>query len=167
MSITKSISIRREHPCTADASVLIGELDAYLSPLYPKESQHGYSIEELVEQEVEFFVIYLDDEPAGCGGVQFFEDPALATGRYGELKRVYVRDRFRGLGLAKRLLKHLEGVAVAGCASRMRLETGTRQPEAVGLYEKCGYYRIPPFGSYPTNDPLSLCYEKRLGDDME
>ena len=44
----------------------------------------------------------------------------------------------------------------------MRLETGSRQPEAVGLYERAGYYRIPPFGDY-WDDPVSLCYEKRLG----
>ena len=44
----------------------------------------------------------------------------------------------------------------------MRLETGIHQPEAVALYEKGGYHRIPPFGNYPKDDPLSLCYEKRL-----
>ena len=44
----------------------------------------------------------------------------------------------------------------------MRLETGSRQPEAVGLYERAGYYRIPPFGDY-WDDPVSLRYKKRLG----
>jgi ribosomal protein S18 acetylase RimI-like enzyme len=43
----------------------------------------------------------------------------------------------------------------------VRLETGIHQPEAISLYERAGFYRIPPFGSY-TDDPLSLCYEKRL-----
>ena len=146
-----------------DASLLIEELDDYLGPLYPKESQHGYSVDKLVEQRVEFFVIYCDSEAAGCGGVQLFRDPLDSAGRYGELKRMYVRDRFRGLGLAKRLLEHLETLALDRGATAMRLETGVYQPEAIRLYEKCGYYRIPPFGSYPPNDPLSLCYEKCLG----
>ncbi len=162
MSITKSITICREHPGTEEASLLISELDAYLGPLYPRESQHGYSIEKLVDRGVEFFVLYHDGAPAGCGGVQFLHDPGLPGGRYGELKRMYVRDRFRGRGLARRLLDHLETLAREQGAAVMRLETGIYQPEAIGLYEKCGYHRIPPFGDYPADDPLSLCYEKRL-----
>ena len=69
----------RHHPARASAtqaaSQLIAELDAYLSPLYPQESQHGYSIEKLVEQGVEFFVLCHDGEPAACGGAQFFAEP--------------------------------------------------------------------------------------------
>ena len=163
MSVTKSITIRREHPGTEEASQLIAELDAYLRPLYPIESQHGYSIEKLVAQRVEFFVVYHDGEPAGCGGVQIIRDPNEPVRCYGEIKRMYVRDRFRGLGLARRMLAHLEQVASDMGATRMRLETGIYQPEAITLYEKCGYHQIPPFGKYPPNDPLSLCYEKRLG----
>ena len=163
MKITKSITIRREHPGTAEASRLIAELDAYLDPLYPRESQHGYSIDKLIEQRVEFFVVCHDGEPAGCGGVQFIFDPHDPVEYYGELKRMYVRNEYRGLGLARRLLEHLETLALDRGVTVMRLETGIHQPEAVGLYDRCGYHRIPPFGSYPPDDPLSLCYEKRLG----
>ena len=141
--------------------MLIAELDAYLSPLYPKESQHGYSIEKLLEQQVDFFVLYHDGNPVGCGGVQFFTSPQEPEDEYAELKRMYVRNEFRGLGFARQLLEYLERLAVARGVSRMRLETGIYQPEAIGLYEKSGYCRIPPFGGY-WDDPLSLCYEKRL-----
>ena len=163
MNVTKSITISREHPGSEEASRLIAELDAYLDPLYPRESQHGYSVDKLVEQRVEFFVVHHDGEPAACGGVQIIRDPEDSVGPYGELKRMYVRDRFRGLGLAKRLLAHLESLALDRGATVMRLETGIYQPEAIALYERCGYHRIPPFGAYPPDDPLSLCYEKRLG----
>ncbi len=166
MNTNESTCIRREHPATEAASLLIAELDAYLAPLYPKESQHGYSIEKLVRQQVEFFVLYHDGEPAGCGGVQIFTDPQEPDGAYGELKRLYVRNEFRGRGFAKRMLTHLEQLASAKGVTTMRLETGIYQPEAVALYEKSGYHRIPPFGDYPANDPLSLCYEKRL-DGLE
>ena len=44
----------------------------------------------------------------------------------------------------------------------MGLETGSRQPGGVGLYERAGYNRIPPFGDY-WDDPVCLCYERRLG----
>ena len=142
--------------------MLIAELDGYLDPLYPKESQHGYRAKKLVEQKVEFYVIYYEGEPAACGGVQFIGNPDDPAESFGELKRMYVRDQFRGLGLAKQMLAHLERVAASMGAARMRLETGIHQPKAIGLYEKCGYFRIPPFGNYPPGDPLSLCYEKRL-----
>ena len=162
MKATDSVAIRREHPASEAASRLIAELDAYLSPLYPQESQHGYSIEKLVQQQVEFFVLYHDGEPAACGGVQFFTGDGEPDGAYGELKRMYVRDQFRGRGFGKQLLAHLERLAADKGVTTMRLETGTRQPEAIGLYKRAGYYRIPPFGDY-WDDPVSLCYEKRLG----
>ena len=169
MEATDFVTIRREHPGIEAASLLIAELDAYLAPLYPKESQHGYSIEKLIQQQVEFFVLYDRGEPAACGGVQFFEDPPDPADpqnpgeRYGELKRIFVRHQYRGRGFAKQILKHLELRAVSKGFSKMRLETGIYQPESVGLYEKTGYYRIPSFGDYPKDDPLSLYYEKRLG----
>ena len=112
MAIDKSsFTIRKEHPGTKAARMLIGELDAYLDPLYPKESQHGYSIEKLVAQRVEFFVLYEDEAPAACGGVQFFDDSTQTGESYGEIKRMYVRPEFRGRGYAKQMLKHLEELA--------------------------------------------------------
>ena len=162
MATDKSFTIRKEHPGTKAARMLIGELDAYLDPLYPKESQHGYSIEKLVAQRVEFFVLYEDEAPAACGGVQFFGD-SIQPGdeSYGEIKRMYVRPEFRGRGYAKQMLKHLEELATTRGFSKVRLETGISQPEAIGLYERNGYYKIPPFGDY-WDDPLSFFYEKTL-----
>ena len=162
MATDKSFTIRKEHPGTRAARMLIGELDAYLDPLYPKESQHGYSIEKLVAQRVEFFVLYEDQAPAACGGVQFFSDPKEADESYGEIKRMYVRPEFRGRGYAKQMLKHLEELSAARGFPKVRLETGMSQPEAIGLYERNGYYEIPPFGDY-WDDPLSFFYEKTLG----
>ncbi len=162
MATDKSLTIRQEDPRTETARTLIGELDAYLDPLYPKESQHGYRIEKLVTQRVEFFVLYERDAPAVCGGVQFFGDPNGSDEGYGEIKRMYVRPEFRGRGYAKQMLKHLEELATAKGFSKVRLETGISQPEAIGLYERNGYYKIPPFGDY-WDDPLSFFYEKPLG----
>ena len=75
---------------------------------------------------------------------------------------IAVRDEFRGRGFGKLLLDHIENHAASKGASSVRLETGIYQPEAVRLYEKNGYCRIPPFRDYPPDDPLSLCYEKGL-----
>ena len=159
-----STTIRKERPDTEVASQLIEELDAILSPLYPDESRHGYSIAKLLAQQVEFFVLYHRGESVGCAGVQFFTEPErLGEDRemYGEVKRMYVRDGFRGLGFAKRLLKHLEERTVAQGITKLRLETGIYQTDAINLYENSGFYGIGPFGEY-REDPLSLYFEKRL-----
>jgi ribosomal protein S18 acetylase RimI-like enzyme len=59
------------------------------------------------------------------------------------------------------MIEHLAAYAQAEGVLLLRLETGIYQREAIGLYERMGFYQIPPFGPY-TADPLSLCYEKRL-----
>ena len=64
--------------------------------------------------------------------------------------------------MGKRLLDHIERLVASKGVCKVRLETGIYQPEAVGLYEKTGYRRIPPFRDYPPGGPLSLCYEKQL-----
>ena len=154
-----SALITPERPDSADASVLILELEALLEPLYPRESRHGFSIEKLVEEAVPFFLLRSDGIPAGCGAIKLFG--AEFGTAYGELKRMYVRPQFRGRGFGKLLIDYLAAYALEQGISLLRLETGIHQPEAVGLYEKMGFQRIPPFGNYKV-DPLSLCYEKQL-----
>jgi ribosomal protein S18 acetylase RimI-like enzyme len=80
---------------------------------------------------------------------------------YGELKRMYIRPQFRGLGFAKLLLNHLADHARVHGVTLLRLETGIHQAAAIGLYERMGFYGIPPFGEYK-NDPISRFYEKRF-----
>jgi putative acetyltransferase len=148
-------TITRECPDTPDATALILELEAELDPLYPRASRHGYSVDKLIAQGVIFFVVRSDGAPAGCGGVQIFD------AEYGELKRMYVRPAFRGLGLAKQLLEHLEDCARGQQIGLLRLETGIHQHAAIRLYERMGYQAIPPFGDY-RDDPNSIFYEKRI-----
>ena len=150
-----SIAIIAERPDGSDARALIAELDAYLIPLYPIESHHGYPVEKLLAEGVDFFVVRVDGTAAGCGAIKFFGD------EYAELKRMFVRPDFRGSGLGRRMMEHLENHAVRRGVSILRLETGIRQAEAIGLYESLGYRRIGPFGEYRP-DPLSYFFEKTL-----
>lgn len=148
--------ILRERPDSDDAMQLIAELEAHLEPLYPADSRHGFSVEKLLREEVVFFVIYHDEQPAGCGGVKLFDNA------YGEVKRMYVRPQFRGLGLGKLMLDHLADYTRQHGIEILRLETGIHQTDAIRLYERYGFRRIPPFPPY-FDDPVSLCYEMRLG----
>ena len=79
--------------------------------------------------------------PAGCGGIK------IVDADYGEVKRMYVRPQFSGLGLAKMMLAYLADYARARNIPLLRLETGIHQQNAIALYEREGFRRIPPFGT--------------------
>jgi putative acetyltransferase len=95
----------------------------------------------------------------GCGGVALFDD-------YSEIKRMYTRPAARGLGLAKALLCRIENEVRGANKSILRLETGTHQQEAIGLYERVGFRPRGPFGPYAAmparNIETSLFFEKIL-----
>ncbi len=148
-------TITAEDPSSRDASGLIAELDAQLEPLYARESRHGFSVERLIADGVAFFVIHEGGAPAGCGGIKLFGS------EYGEIKRMYVRPEFRGRGFGKLMLDHLATYAKSQGVDVLRLETGIHQHAAIRLYEQEGFRRIPPFGEY-WDDPVSLCYERRI-----
>lgn len=147
--------VTRERPDTSDSMLLIDELEAHLAPFYPQENRFGYSVEKLLQQSVAFFIVRVDSVPAGCGGVQFFGT------EYGELKRMFVRRQFRGLGLGKLMLAHLEDFARGNNIPLLRLETGIYQREAIGLYQRMGYKNCPPFGEYKASE-LNIFFEKMI-----
>ena len=153
-----TVHIAMERPDTPDVAQLVHDLQHYLEQFYPPESQHGFSIDQLVAQQVDFFVARIDGVAAGCCGVKFY----AYDGGFGEIKRMYVPPVWRGRGIAKQLLTHIEAHARSHSYRTLRLETGIHQHEALALYEWFGFVRIPPFGEY-TSDPLSICYEKKLG----
>jgi ribosomal protein S18 acetylase RimI-like enzyme len=64
------------------------------------------------------------------------------------------------------MLNHLADYARSNGVNLLRLETGIHQREAIALYERLGFKRIPPFGAYK-EDPLSLCYERPVNAGAE
>jgi putative acetyltransferase len=152
------VQITERRPDAPDALVLITELQTHLESLYPPTSRHGFSVDRLIAESVAFFVVSVDGEPAGCGGIK------IVDGDYGELKRMYVRPRFRGAGLGRMILEELARYAQSRAVNLLRLETGVHHGEAIRLYERCGFYRISAFGPYSEN-PDNLFYEKRLTSD--
>jgi putative acetyltransferase len=142
-------------PTSAEARALLTELDHYQRSLYPPESVHLLSSEALSRDGVVFLGAFRNERLVACGAY------VNHGGEYGELKRMFVRAEVRGLGIGRRILEALEAHAAAAGLSVMRLETGVGQPEAVRLYERAGYTRRGPFGTY-VPDPLSILMEKRL-----
>ncbi|QRP47568.1 GNAT family N-acetyltransferase [Amycolatopsis sp. FDAARGOS 1241] len=91
----------------------------------------------------------------GCGGLRF-----LGPGE-AEIKRMYVVPTSRGTGVSTALLRALEDHASAHGITRLLLETGARQPEAIRFYQREGYEPIPAFGAY-REDPLARCFSRLL-----
>lgn len=81
--------------------------------------------------------------PVCCGGLKRLED-GLA-----EIKRMYVAPEARSRGHARRLLRGLEDVARRLGYTRIRLDTGPRQPNARALYASAGYVEIPNYNGNP------------------
>lgn len=148
---------------------------------------HGPEVQDLVAQvQAEYVVRYggpdnspvepgAFDPPAGAFFVGRDAGTAVAMGgwrlrpdvvrlgglRSAEVKRMYVVPAARRRGLARVVLAHLEHTARAAGADTMVLETGTEQPEAIGLYEQAGYVTVEKFGHYAWS-PRSRCYARRL-----
>jgi GNAT superfamily N-acetyltransferase len=97
---------------------------------------------EFVPPEGAFLVAWRDGEAVGCGAWRSY-DPSVA-----ELKRMYTVPAARGTGVARSLLAAVEDSARAAGKSRAILECGDRQPEAIALYQRYGYQRIPNYGFY-------------------
>jgi putative acetyltransferase len=154
-----SLTIERAVEATPEVHDLIGELNEVLVAAYEAHQRHGLSIEELFEPNVRFFLARLDGLAVGCGGVAVFDD-------YAEVKRMYTRPAVRGRGVAKALLQRIEDEARRAGKSVLRLETGTYQQEAIGLYQRIGFRSRGPFGPYAAiparNIETSLFFEKEL-----
>jgi GNAT superfamily N-acetyltransferase len=153
--MTTHASVLVESPFSPDAAELLEALDRDLLERYPRHAIHGVALDRLEGGRGFFVVARLDGHAVGCGAVRVLE-PGV-----GEVKRMFVRPETRRRGVAQAVLAKLETTAREMGMHTLRLETGTRQPEANALYERQGYQRIPCFGEY-VSDPFSVCYEKAL-----
>jgi len=100
--------------------------------------------------------------PVATGGwrAQDENDEGYSDGD-AELKRMYVVEEARGNGLARRILGALENDARESGRTRMVLETGNKQPEAIALYASSGYEPCVKFGHYRFHED-SRCFAKLL-----
>ena len=99
-------------------------------------------------------VAMLRGDPIGCGALRFHgAEPA-------ELKRMWVAESARGLGIGRRLLSELEARAVQNGAPAVRLETNGTLAEAISLYRSAGYFEVAAFNEEPY---AHHWFEKRIG----
>ena len=145
------------NPDRPDVRQLIDHADSLMLAMYPPQSNHLDGIEELTKPNVCFAGVFIDQQLAGIGAVKIhYADPP-----YGEIKRVFVNPKFRGRKLAIKLMAYLENHLIRKKIALVRLETGDKQTEAIGLYKKLDYKIRGPYGEY-IEDPLSVFMEKEL-----
>jgi putative acetyltransferase len=168
-AVSRSVSdatfvvIQTSSPLDPRVAPLLVELDAYLYRIYPVEEfppeiNHILDPQSLTHSSVTFLVAWVADQAVGCGAVRRMTDE---EGAYGEIKRMFVKPEMRGQQIAEKILQHLDTAVRSEGISRLLLETGVRQPEAMRLYERCGYTVRGSFGGY-SDDFVSVFMEKSL-----
>ncbi|AXH36354.1 GNAT family N-acetyltransferase [Humibacter sp. BT305] len=112
--------------------------------------------------DVPVFLVARDEDgtPLACGGLRPLPESVLGPGAV-EIKRMYTVPGARGSGVATAVLRALEDEARRLGASRLVLETGTAQPDAIRFYQREGYAPIPLFGSYVGSE-ISVCFGRDL-----
>jgi len=150
------VQVSVENPAAPECLRLIAQLTAELAQLYGDDGgANSFNPLDALGRGTIFLVARIEGQAVGCGALRLLERGV------GELKRMFVVPELRGQGISRLILQHLEAAAIATGYSRLRLETGIKQPEAIGLYESSGYYRTSLYGQY-INDPRSVCFEKVL-----
>jgi GNAT superfamily N-acetyltransferase len=137
-----------------DFRTLIAELDKNLSDINGDE-QNIYNSHNLIDYIETVAVIYIDENPIGCGAFKVLDNSSV------EIKRVYLKLSHRGKGYSKNIMNELEEWALQKGYTRSLLETGKKQFSALALYKSIGYKVIENYGPYK-NLSNSICMEKHL-----
>jgi putative acetyltransferase len=165
--IANGLTIEQEPLTSVVAESLIAALNAELAARYPEPGATHFRLDpnEVAPGAGAFLVARLSGRPVACGALRSLRDPALIRElgpHVGELKRMYVSADVRGQGIGRDLLARLEAEARALGLTRLVLETGTRQTEALALYRRAGFTDIPAYGEYAASPNTSVCLTKIL-----
>jgi GNAT superfamily N-acetyltransferase len=147
-----NINLLRTDSDNADFRALVALLDADLA--IRDGAEHAFYAQFNQIDKIRHVVVAYENEIAVGGGAFKEYEPQTA-----EIKRMYVREENRGRGIAGKILAELETWAKELNFSECILETGIKQPEAIRLYEKSGYEKIPSYGQY-LNVANSVCMRK-------
>lgn len=140
----------------ADSAALLELVQQYYERIYGGRDEDVTELEQFTPPDGLFLVGYLDHDPVACGGWRRRSPDAV------EIKRMYVAAHVRRSGLARGMLAELERTASCAGATRVVLNTGFRQPEAMRFYEANGYRRTDDrFGHYEAIDG-AFFYSKPL-----
>jgi GNAT superfamily N-acetyltransferase len=150
-----TFTLERVRYDSAEAALLVEELQAEYVERYGGPDETPVDPDEFDAPDGAFFVAQRDGELVGCAGLR------RHSGADVEVKRMFIRRPHRGRGWSRTLLALVEDQARSLGFTRIVMETGLRQPEAMGLYASSGYEPIPGFGHY-RDSPINRCFGKDL-----
>lgn len=84
-------------------------------------------------------IAFLDDQPAGCIALRKIAEKVC------EMKRLYVREKYQGFGIGKKLITMAIEEAIRLNYGSMRLDTLPTMKKAQDLYTSFGFYDIEPY----------------------
>lgn len=148
------ISLTRTNSNNIDFQELVKELDKDLK-IRDGEDHPFYHQFNKIDDIKHVVIAYEEDIAIGCGAIKKYSDTLM------EIKRMFVSIEKRGQGIASLVLQDLERWCKELKFETCILETGVKQPEAIKLYEKNNYKRIPNYGQY-ANVESSICFEKEI-----
>lgn len=153
--------VRYDHP---DVVELTASVQRYYRSIYGSQDEAHVDPDHFEPPEGAFFVAYEGDVPIAMGGWRRLDPhaPGVVGERPVEIKRMYVIERARGRGIARRLLAQLEATAEQAGADWALLETGNPQSAAIRMYRSCGYEDAANFGYY-ADEEGQVSLRKRLG----
>jgi DNA-binding MarR family transcriptional regulator/GNAT superfamily N-acetyltransferase len=145
--IASLVKIDIADPTRPDARWCIEQYFAELGERFEAGFDPALSISvrahELVLPSGLLLVARLHEEPVGCGALKLHENAP------GEIKRMWVAPRARGIGLGRRLLEALECSAREAGVAVLHLETNRTLIEAIQMYRDCGYQEVEAFNDEP------------------
>jgi GNAT superfamily N-acetyltransferase len=148
------VTLKRTNSKNPDFKALVKLLDADLK--IRDGDDHDFYAQFNSIDKLPFVVLaFSKNIPIGCGAIKAYNSSSM------EIKRMFVTPNERGKGTASKILKELEKWAAEQNYTACLLETGLRQPEAIGLYKKNGYISIPNYGQYKAI-ANSVCFFKKL-----
>lgn len=154
MTLPPDIRLKRTNNTDTDFLSLVSLLDKFLQELNG-EAQGDYEPHNKLNYLDTAVVVYINDEPVGCGCFKQYSDDSV------EIKRMFVSAAARGNGIASKILNELEVWATERGFKYAVLETLKTNTEAVNLYNKQNYKVIDNYGPYITLTN-SVCLRKEL-----
>jgi ribosomal protein S18 acetylase RimI-like enzyme len=94
-------------------------------------------------------------KPIACASFRFIDKDTI------EIRRVYVKRRYRRKGIAYKLIKQLEKLAMEENFKYSVIETGRDNEAAINLYRKLDYEIVDNFGIFEGDD-LCICMKKQF-----
>ena len=156
-----AVEVALAAPASAEARWCLAEyfreLAARFEAGFDPARDHTAPDEDLTPPAGWFVVARLEGKPVGCGALRRIDN---ATG---EIKRVWTAPSARGLGVARRTLRRLEGLGGEAGLTTLRLDTNKALTEAHALYRKDGYREV---GRFSDNPYAHHWFEKRLSSSL-